>query len=140
LIGQGGAIAVQRSPLERSADPVKVALAERPIDREDVFLYHKTTNRRVYEQACRPHVDDVILWNEEGELTETTIANLVLELDGERVTPPVHCGLLAGTFRAQLLDEGAIRERVVTRADLARATRVWIINSVQEWRAATFTG
>jgi para-aminobenzoate synthetase/4-amino-4-deoxychorismate lyase len=140
LVGPDGAIAVQQSPLERSAQPARVALAADAIDRLEVFLYHKTTNRRVYEQAGRPGVDDVLLWNEDGELTETTIANVVIELDGKRVTPPVHCGLLPGTFRAHLLEAGAIRERVVTLSDLERATRLWMINSVQEWRATTLAG
>ena len=27
-------------------------------------------------------MDDVLLWNERGELTESTIANIVVELDG----------------------------------------------------------
>ena len=43
------------------------------------------------------------------------------------------CGLLAGTFREELLAAGRIRERVLTRADLARATAVHLINSVRRW-------
>jgi para-aminobenzoate synthetase/4-amino-4-deoxychorismate lyase len=73
------------------------------------------------------------LWNEDGELTEFTIGNLVVELDGHRHTPPRDCGLLAGTFRAELLERGEIAECVIRREDLTRATRVWLVNSVREW-------
>jgi para-aminobenzoate synthetase/4-amino-4-deoxychorismate lyase len=100
-----------------------------------VWLYHKTTRRDAYDQSrnTRPDCDDVILWNERGELTESTIANLVLELEGRRYTPPVSCGLLPGTMRAHLLESGEIAERVLTPADLDRASGVWLINSVRGW-------
>jgi para-aminobenzoate synthetase/4-amino-4-deoxychorismate lyase len=113
-----------------------VKLSDLPVSRDDVFLFHKTTNRAVYDRARRPDADDVLLWNRERELTESTIANVVCELDGARVTPPIECGLLGGTFRAELLDRGEISERVVTVDDLRRVTRLWLINSVQRWRPA----
>jgi para-aminobenzoate synthetase/4-amino-4-deoxychorismate lyase len=107
-----------------------------------VRLYHKTTRRVVYDEAraSRPECDDVILWNERRELTESSIANIVLELDGRRVTPPVSAGLLAGTFRAHLLAAGEIEERTLTIDDLQRASRVWLINSVRGWQEAAVIG
>ncbi len=76
--------------------PARVRLAQTPIDSADRFLFHKTTRRAVYDSRLEPDVDDVLLWNERGELTESTIANIVVELDGALVTPPVEAGLLAG--------------------------------------------
>ena len=87
-------------------------------------------------RASRPDCDEVILWNERGELTEATTSNIVLEVDGVHWTPPLSAGLLAGTLRARLLAEGAIAERTLTPDDLARAGRVWLINSVRGWRLA----
>lgn len=119
-------------------EPVRVALAQEAVDSSDVFLHHKTTCRGVYEQAKlgAPGVDDVLLWNLRGELTETTLANVVVELDGRRVTPPVSSGLLAGTCRAALLAAGEVVEGVVMRGDLRRATGLWLVNSVQGWKRA----
>jgi para-aminobenzoate synthetase / 4-amino-4-deoxychorismate lyase len=116
-------------------EPWRVALSRLPVDERDPFLFNKTTQRAVYDAARRerPDLDDVILWNRNGEITESTIANVVVEIDGVRYTPPVACGLLGGTFRAELVERGAIRERVLTREDLARASRLWLINSVREW-------
>ncbi len=111
-----------------------------PIDVEPVpsgheFLFHKTTVREVYDDARArfPGAPDVLLWNEVGELTETTIGNLVVRLDGRLVTPPVTCGLLPGTFRAQLLADGEVVEQVIQRSDLDRADGVWMVNSVRGW-------
>ena len=86
-------------------DSGSVQLAAEPIDSTDPFLYHKTTNRRVYDRALasRPGAADVLLFNDRNELTESTIANLIVEVDGSLLTPPVRCGLLPGTARARLL-------------------------------------
>ena len=84
-------------------------------------------------QAVEDRLDDVLLWNERGEVTESTIGNVVAEIDGMRYTPPVASGLLGGTFRAEQLEAGTIRERVLTKADIASASRLWLINSVRGW-------
>jgi para-aminobenzoate synthetase/4-amino-4-deoxychorismate lyase len=66
-------------------------------------------------------------------VTESTIANIIAEIDGRKVTPPVACGLLPGTFRAQLLEDGTIAEELITIDQLRSAPRMWLINSVREW-------
>ncbi len=110
-----------------------VVLAREPIDRRDVFLYHKTTRRRVYEEAVRssPGFGDVLLFNEDGEVTETTIANLAVEIDGILWTPPVRCGVLPGTRRAWLLEQGRLRERVLRVPDVLASPNVFLLNSVR---------
>jgi para-aminobenzoate synthetase/4-amino-4-deoxychorismate lyase len=118
--------------------PVKtfrVGFARDPVREDDVFLYHKTTHREVYERArrSRPDCDDVILWNTRGEATETTLANLVVDINGESVTPPVACGLLAGTMRSRLLADGIVKERVLRREEVLGAQSVRLINSVRGW-------
>ena len=112
-----------------------VAFAETPVDEDDPFLRNKTTNRAIYDIArrSRPDVDDVLLWNGREEVTESTIANLVAELDGVRYTPPAACGLLPGVLREELLEQGAIRERVLSKADIGRASRLWLVNSLRGW-------
>jgi para-aminobenzoate synthetase/4-amino-4-deoxychorismate lyase len=117
----------------------RVALAPGPVDSSDERLRHKTTRRDLYTgaRAARPDADDVVLWNERGEVTEATIANVVAEIEGTWYTPPLACGLLPGVFRAAVLDAGMVRERVITKDDLRRATRLWLINSLREWVKAT---
>ena len=106
-----------------------------PVDSSDEFLYHKTTRRQVYEsaQARFPDAPDVVLINQRNELTETTIGNLVVQIDGQLCTPPVASGLLPGTFRAELVATGMVVERVILETDLAKTTRQWMVNSVRGW-------
>jgi para-aminobenzoate synthetase/4-amino-4-deoxychorismate lyase len=134
-VDSSGSWNIEPRPLPEST-PCRVSLALSAVDAADSFLFHKTTRRKVYDRARRqaPEVDDVLLWNERGEVTESTIANLVVEIAGELLTPPRACGLLPGTMRARLLHEGRIREGVVRVDDLPRCTRLWLINSVRGWR------
>ncbi len=114
----------------------KVRLAEVPVSRAEPFLYHKTTRRSLYDahlSRVSGTAFDVLLWNDAGELTEFTRGNLVLDIDGQRLTPPVSSGLLDGTLRRELVERGELIEQVLTRDDLARAQALWFINSVRGW-------
>jgi len=134
-VNRHGEAQVEYAPLSPERRVWRVALAREPVNPREVFLYHKTTYRQVYERAraARPDCDDVILWNTRGEITESTLANVVVRLDRRYYTPPVECGLLAGVYRGHLLQRGLLRERVLTPDDLRRAEAVYLINSVRGW-------
>lgn len=125
---------------EQGDPPLRVGWATTPINSEDVFLYHKTTRRDLYETAyatarqTHPDWDDVLLWNERGEVTESCFANLVVVREGQWYTPPVSSGLLAGTFRAWLLQQGKVQEHVLYRDDLDHCTGIYLVNSVRGMR------
>ena len=139
LLSKGGEFDVQTIGLKRLDASSALAIAKEPVDSAEVFLYHKTTNRAVYENAKAefPEADDVLLYNERGEVTESCIANIVVEIEGRKVTPPISCGLLSGTFRDELLERGEIEEGLVTLDELKAASAVWLINSVRRWRTAS---
>jgi para-aminobenzoate synthetase/4-amino-4-deoxychorismate lyase len=134
LVSKAGAIELKASRLgsarEKFAD---LALCAGPIDSADPFLYHKTSNRAVYDAALRlrPEAADVLLFNQRNEITESTIANVVVNCGGRFFTPPIECGLLPGTARAQLLQEGKIRERKIRLDELPAADAVYLVNSVR---------
>jgi para-aminobenzoate synthetase/4-amino-4-deoxychorismate lyase len=143
LVHGDGRIETQVDPLEvPPAPPRRVGLAARPVDPRSVWLHHKTTRREVYDEAraSRPDCDDVLLWNTRGEVTESTIANVVIETGGSRVTPPLSSGLLAGVERAQLLAQGHVGEAVVPVTDLHPGRRLWLVNSVRGLVPAVYVG
>jgi para-aminobenzoate synthetase/4-amino-4-deoxychorismate lyase len=143
LVDQGGESRLEALPLPPpKGRPLRVGLARNAVESRSVWLYHKTTRREVYDVALasRPDCDDVLLWNERGELTEASSASLVLEAAPGLVTPPLSCGLLPGLFRARLLAAGRVREEVVRAADLAPGRRIFLVNSVRGWREALFVG
>lgn len=137
LLDKDGNLSREAKPFQSSDDqhPLKVALAKTPVNSNDVFLFHKTTKREVYDSARRdfPGCDDVLLYNESGELTEFTIGNLVVEMDGTFHTPPVSCGLLPGLFRAHLLESDQVKEKVIRVDELGGCKNVFRVNSVRGW-------
>ena len=129
-------------PMYPSAQPSTATLSPLPLSSTDPFLFHKTTHRQVYDEAraACPGFDEVLLWNERGEVTEFITSNVIVQLEGRLYTPPVNCGLLAGTFRAELLEQGLVTERVIRVEELGEAEAVWAVNSVRRWRKAILSG
>ena len=142
LLARDGAVTIQAVPIDGDpARPWRLALSPLTVDPDDRFLYHKTTNRAWREaELARVRAlcdcDEVVFVNTRGELTEGTRTNLILQIDGKLITPPVASGLLPGIFRRQLLADGKIAERVLTRADLAGAEKIFVCNAIRGLVAA----
>jgi para-aminobenzoate synthetase/4-amino-4-deoxychorismate lyase len=141
-VGRNGVVEVhvgteELGPID-AEDPLRVAVDTGRVSRHNVFLFHKTTRRVRYEEAAlrRPDVDDVILVNEQDEVTESTVGNVVVRIGEQWWTPPLDSGLLGGVQRRVLLDKGTIAERVITVDELRSADEVAIVNSVRGWRRA----
>ena len=91
-----------------------------------------------YERAREQGLDEVILLNERGEVSECTSANIFLVDEGGHIwTPPLSSGCLAGVTRAVLLEEIGdteltIREKPLVLDDLVSAREVFITSTTRE--------
>lgn len=135
--GRPAKIEAEPMPVAGSRLPVVVTVSKKPIDRDNILLYHKTSDRRLYNRilAAHPESGDVLLWNERGELTESCTANLIVRIGGRWITPPQSCGLLAGVYRNWLLRRGLLEEGIVRLEDLpADPGAVRLINSLRRSR------
>ncbi|MGH7642410.1 MAG: aminodeoxychorismate synthase component I [Candidatus Dormibacteria bacterium] len=121
-----------------STEPVRLTVDRKPVQSAEIWLYHKTTKRTTYESRKARHrdVDDVVMVNERGELTETTVANLALHLDGKWLTPSHEAGCLPGVQRGRLIAEGTLKERALYIEDLRRAQQIALVSSLRGWRVA----
>jgi para-aminobenzoate synthetase/4-amino-4-deoxychorismate lyase len=117
---------------------VVLAIDETAIDSTDPVMFHKTTNRYAYTMRGERHpdADDVVLVNEAGFVTESTIANIAVKVEDVWVTPPREDGLLAGVLRNHLVSTGVIKERSITVEEFRSAEAVAVVNSVRGWRRA----
>ncbi|WP_138732245.1 aminodeoxychorismate synthase component I [Modestobacter excelsi] len=139
LLDRTGDVGIEVGDLPPVAPgPVGLVVDHEPVDAASPWLQHKTTRRDPYRaRALRhPEADDVVLVNQRGELTETTIANLAVRLDGRWWTPPTSSGCLPGVERGRLLDLGRLSERVLHVDDLAVAEGLAVLSSLRGWRAA----
>lgn len=118
---------------------VRVCISELRTDSADRYLFHKSTQRAIYErayqEAIRRGYDDVLFFNQRSELTEGAISNVFVEKDGRLLTPPVGCGLLPGVYRRYLLETRTdVEERILSIDDLRGADAVYISNAVRGLR------
>ena len=135
LLTRTGAVRIHFDEIEPTPERPTVKWAPHPVDARNRFLYHKTTHRAWYDHALasQPDAFDVLLRNELGQVTEFTRGNIVIETIAGLLTPALHCGLLPGVLREEMLRAGTIREAVLRAEDVASARRLWRISSLRGW-------
>jgi para-aminobenzoate synthetase/4-amino-4-deoxychorismate lyase len=136
LLSADGTVEIASELLQDTVLPLRTAISGITVDSTDILRYHKTTRRELFKRARaeRPDCDEVLLLNEQRQLTEGSYHNLVIHRDGALLTPPLACGVLPGVLREELLAQGKIAERILYPEDLKRAEEIWLINSVRGWR------
>ncbi|MCW7506282.1 bifunctional anthranilate synthase component I family protein/class IV aminotransferase [Leptospira levettii] len=143
LLDEEGNFHWEKTPLpKRSIRPtIQLGFAKEPINSDDVFLYHKTTNRDVYNHltdVCKElGFDDCILFDKDGRVLETTIRNLFYREKGKWFTPSLETGGLPGVFREWLLKKSWVKVKPTTRDDLLRAEAILVGNSVRGFERVT---
>jgi para-aminobenzoate synthetase/4-amino-4-deoxychorismate lyase len=134
-LDKAGAFEVQSFPLDPAPPGRQVAtIADARIDADDPLRGHKTTARRLYDEALRglssdSGVFDRVFLNQRGEVAEGARSNVFVERDGVLLTPPVASGALPGVLRAELLATGKAREAVLLPADLEGG--FWLGNALR---------
>jgi len=124
--------------LPRPDDIMTFALSDKTTDSRDHLYQHKTTRRELYDRERvrlqkLTQCDEAIFTNERGEITEGSIMTIFLQYKDVLKTPPVSCGVLPGTLRAELLDDTTrrVEEAVLTLSDLTSADKIFLGNSVR---------
>ncbi len=135
LVNREGKISISFQALEEIEAPVSIKLSTKPVESTNIYLYHKTTVRSLYDQerqdALKEGFWEVIFINERGELTEGTVTNLFILKGNKLLTPPLKCGLLDGVLRRYLLDTKRAQEATLYPKDLFEAEEIYVGNSVR---------
>jgi branched-chain amino acid aminotransferase len=98
-----------------------------PVDKR----YPYTQNLQILDEAKIAGFDDFILVNLDGHITETAIANLVLRVDGEWITPPLSDGVLPGVMRALLVEKAGVIVRQVSAKQLDEIECGFVVSSLK---------
>ena len=137
LLAKDGNATVENSEIGQGPGQaaVQAAVSVFRTDSRSILLYHKTTNRRLYDAEYGHYrakgYFDVIFLNTKGEVTEGAITNVVIKKNGKFYTPPLSSGLLPGIFRAYLIKSGRVKEKKIFLKDLCKADKVFLCNSVR---------
>ena len=114
----------------------QIDFSTQKMDAENVWCFHKTTRREIYnteyKKAQNESLFDYIFINNDGYVTEGCISNVIIYKDGQYLTPPVSCGLLAGVMRDRLLRDGTpVLEKILFEKDVRLAEAIYLCNSVR---------
>lgn len=137
LLYRNGTVSISSARLDDAGPTLKrVVFSTTRTDPNNRFLYHKTTNRSLYDREFQKARDkgcyDVLFLNTRDEVTEGAISNIFVKEGGEFYTPPVECGLLDGVFRRYLFENGfPLKERVLYKDDILKADGLYLANSVR---------
>lgn len=135
LVDFEGSFKIEKSFLDEPDLPVIIKISKQKTDPQNIFLYHKTTKRKLYEEERRKVQKagffEVIFFNKCGELTEGSITNVFIAKGGILYTPPIKCGLLNGVLRQYLLKTEKAKEKILHLRDILAADEVYIGNSVR---------
>ncbi|ANJ73468.1 bifunctional anthranilate synthase component I family protein/aminotransferase class IV [Ralstonia insidiosa] len=140
--GTASVTAAPLSPLPATWDaPVRLLVASQTREAAHSLPSHKTSLRADYDAAWqaaeREGAFDTVFFNEDGTLAEGGRTTVLVKLDGAWWTPPLSAGVLPGVMRAVLLEDATpwlgapLRERVLTRADVARAEAIAVCNALR---------
>lgn len=136
LLSSKGDIKIEHQPfsLNKPKKPL-ITISDIKTDSQNVFLYHKTTHRDLYNQEYRKFTEegyfDVIFMNEQDEITEGAISNIFILKEGVYYTPPLKCGLLNGVERQDIIKKYSVQEKVLFLKDLQDAEKIILTNSVR---------
>jgi branched-chain amino acid aminotransferase len=109
----------------------------------DTFSNLKTNNYLPYFMgamfAKKQQCNDALILNSEGNICDSTIANVFYVKDETIYTPALTQGCVAGVMRKFLIDKirtlnFAVHETVVTKNDILNADEVFLSNSIYNIR------
>lgn len=82
------------------------------------------------EEAKKKGFDDVIFLNENGNITETSCANIFIVKNNEIFTPRITDGLLDGIIRRKIIENFKVQEKSITFEEMSKSDEVIITNSL----------
>ena len=140
LLSKNGDVEIQKSVFDInefcSKKVVDIILDPKTkIDDNSIFLYHKTTNRKLYNKKYKKYSAnffDVLFVNKNKVITETSRANVFFKIGNFYYTPPKSAGLLNGVFKRFLIEKNKdkIKEKEIKINEIYSAEKIFITNAV----------
>ncbi len=135
---------IQSWPLDCSSNTLNsnglmIDVYKNAVKSVDSFSNLKTNNYLPYIMgaiwAKQNFLNDVLILNQKGMITDSSIANIFLVVGGELSTPPLEDGPVAGVMRRFVLELAhangmRVEERSMRPEDLLKADEVFLTNAI----------
>lgn len=131
--GSGSDFVVTHDPYEDIETLAKLTFhsTSTQADGEQVKAYPYDWNYHVLDSARDYGFDDAIIFNTDNDVTETSISNLALRIDGIWVTPPISAGILAGITRAIAIERCGVTVRNIHISEIPEVEEALLLSSLK---------
>jgi branched-subunit amino acid aminotransferase/4-amino-4-deoxychorismate lyase len=106
----------------------------------DLKLSNMLHYRTAFREAVKKKYDDALILTIDGNIAETSVANIFWAIDNNVYTPSKECSILPGIMRKDTIEaikgnkKLKVEEGIYNRDSILNADLVWISNSVIEFQ------
>lgn len=133
LFGDDGSLCVTHQEYFEVTKPANLGIHNHSQDGNGIVekRYPYDKNLQILKEAQSQGFDDFLLINSHGNVSETAIANLVLRVTDQWVTPPLSDGVLPGVMRALLIEKVGVLVRQIGADQLPLVTSGFVVSSLK---------
>jgi len=135
IFNQEGDVSATLDEYQRWTAPATITVSNALLDETSPISGLKKlpyrSNLDVLDWARNLGFDDAIRFNKKGEVTETSVANLLFKFEGTWSTPPLASGALPGIVRALALTWLPVQERTIMKSEIDGAESIYLLNSLK---------
>ena len=133
LFGDDGSLCVTHQEYLELTKPAILGAREHWVSSNGIVekRYPYDQNLQLLKEAKNSGFDDFLQINSQGYVSETSIANLVLQINGSWVTPPLSDGVLPGVMRALLIEKNGVLVRRIKADELSLITDGFVVSSLK---------
>jgi branched-chain amino acid aminotransferase len=85
----------------------------------------------ILNSAKESGFDEAVIINDRNKVCEGSVTNLLVNLDGKWITPPISDGVLPGIMRALVIEYCGVSVKSIDVADLVRVQSAFLLSSLR---------
>lgn len=131
--GEGGNWSAAHLDYEPLVNPAKLVSYEKLLKSNDRPLKSFPYDHRleILKAAQDVGADEAIVVNDKGRVCEGAVTNLLLQINGEWITPPISDGVLPGIVRALVIENCGVLVRSISESQLAQVSSGFLLSSLR---------
>ena len=133
LFGDDGSLCVTHQEYVELTKPAILGIRHHAVASHGIVekRYPYDQNLQLLKEAHNAGFDDFLQINSQGFVSETSIANLILQINGSWVTPPLRDGVLPGVMRALFIEREGVLVRQIAANQVPLITSGFVVSSLK---------